>query len=367
MAAKASNLINDFYRTNNVERYCAACMSNMMVASTLRNCPVCNNPLDGDFTAGPGDEGTTPSSNSLLASLLLSSMNGVGGGDIPAIPATFGRGIRREDMAGDDEMERIMAQLLQQYGNEGGAPPASTKGLERLTHITIGDIAGVVSHSFIKVGGLFGEVILRCASFCPSPPDEEHPLHAAIIQTDPFTAHTDTLVNGDALRGQIAFVTRGVSNFASKIITCWKHGAVCVLIMNNTDVWPYDMTDSANEVMTAGCNIPAVMISKENGDKLLEFLNGKCSEVKVQIASRKEKKCIICHDEFSKGDKACQMPCQHLFHADCLNSWLKIRNSCPICRFELETDDKSYEANRRNNRGGRTAADSDRLWSSWYT
>lgn len=42
-------------------------------------------------------------------------------------------------------------------------------------------------------------------------------------------------------------------------------GAACVVVIQNVDVWPYVMKDSASE--GAGCTIPALMIRKDNGDR----------------------------------------------------------------------------------------------------
>jgi len=58
-----------------------------------------------------------------------------------------------------------------------------------------------------------------------------------------------------------------------------------------------------------------------------------------------ETACAICKDEFKQGDTVIKFPCpnKHLYHGACIQPWLKLHNSCPVCRFELATDDELYE------------------------
>ncbi|KAL2541276.1 RING/U-box superfamily protein [Abeliophyllum distichum] len=62
--------------------------------------------------------------------------------------------------------------------------------------------------------------------------------------------------------------------------------------------------------------------------------------------------CAICKDSLTVGNVVNQLPCFHLYHPSCILPWLSARNSCPLCRYELPTDDKDYEDLKRNRESG---------------
>lgn len=58
--------------------------------------------------------------------------------------------------------------------------------------------------------------------------------------------------------------------------------------------------------------------------------------------------CAICKDSLPVGTVVNQLPCFHLYHPSCILPWLTSRNSCPLCRYELPTDDKDYEDRKQS-------------------
>ncbi|KAL6522069.1 hypothetical protein OROMI_031946 [Orobanche minor] len=57
--------------------------------------------------------------------------------------------------------------------------------------------------------------------------------------------------------------------------------------------------------------------------------------------------CAICKDTVNVGEIAKNLPCGHGYHGECIIPWLGSRNTCPVCRFELPTDDPDYEEERK--------------------
>ncbi|KAI9317404.1 hypothetical protein BX666DRAFT_1936936 [Dichotomocladium elegans] len=40
--------------------------------------------------------------------------------------------------------------------------------------------------------------------------------------------------------------------------------------------------------------------------------------------------CAVCKDEFGPTEIVNELPCQHVFHEDCIKPWLKVNGTCPV-------------------------------------
>ncbi|TYI27057.1 hypothetical protein ES332_A05G152900v1 [Gossypium tomentosum] len=49
-----------------------------------------------------------------------------------------------------------------------------------------------------------------------------------------------------------------------------------------------------------------------------------------------EVECVVCLSKVCKGEKLRSLPiCHHSFHLDCIDSWLRVRPTCPLCRISV--------------------------------
>ena len=74
----------------------------------------------------------------------------------------------------------------------------------------------------------------------------------------------------------------------------------------------------------------------------------------IEITSQQvsnEESCLICfEDNYTLGEKVYQLPCKHCYHRQCLISWLRQHNTCPLCRakaLKMDEPTQPYDASLR--------------------
>lgn len=65
--------------------------------------------------------------------------------------------------------------------------------------------------------------------------------------------------------------------------------------------------------------------------------------------------CTVCHDAYDAGAEVVELPCSHCFHEDCISPWLDTHNSCPVCRYELPTEEDDGSPSRAGRQDGQPA------------
>ena len=153
------------------------------------------------------------------------------------------------------------------------------------------------------------------------------------------------------LNGSVGIVIRGGNvSFAYKASACARAGCIGVRIVQTYDVWPF--TPSGDTSSSEGLNIPVVAMRSATGKRLISYLkdaskNPLALDARIRVsmklkADKRDFLCIICHDEVTElpneDESIIQLPCLHYFHESCILAWLKNNNTCPTCRYQLETE-----------------------------
>ena len=77
----------------------------------------------------------------------------------------------------------------------------------------------------------------------------------------------------------------------------------------------------------------------ENENESNEDINNLIKRLPINklkdVNNLSSKECVICMENFAKGDKIISLPCIHIFHANCIKSWLIKEKICPICKFKV--------------------------------
>ncbi|CAI9777386.1 unnamed protein product [Fraxinus pennsylvanica] len=66
--------------------------------------------------------------------------------------------------------------------------------------------------------------------------------------------------------------------------------------------------------------------------------------------------CPICLTEFELNGEVKEMPCQHKFHSGCIDKWLRVNGSCPVCRYNMPEEEKKETGSEEEERERREGA-----------
>ena len=190
--------------------------------------------------------------------------------------------------------------------------------------------------------------------------------------------------NAAAVKGRVVLMVRGGCSFVDKIRRAQTAGATAAVVVQTAgQKWPFTMSDTAGKGVDL--LLPSVMISADDGEELLKAYEqcreaggsaaagaaaaaagagaavdvsdgSSASSVKAvapslapSLSSTSPPPCLIAHarahdhhtscavclQEFQAEELAMKLPCTHLFHEDCVRTWLKKSITCPTCRKPL--------------------------------
>ena len=85
-------------------------------------------------------------------------------------------------------------------------------------------------------------------------------------------------------------------------------------------------------------NNPNPNSNSNSNPNTIKNIKNKLTKIRFKKSSssnENREECIICYQDFKNNQNVYRLPCSHLFHVRCLNTEIKYRQKCPLCRTQL--------------------------------
>ncbi|CAH8360235.1 unnamed protein product [Eruca vesicaria subsp. sativa] len=150
--------------------------------------------------------------------------------------------------------------------------------------------------------------------------------------------------NEDNVSIPLEFATTNVGSLTESTFTILQYTLICqnistylcMRIAEKTSRYVSEVVSSLNNYEQTNVNIilhlthfnpPSVnMMEIQTAASDLE------SEMAIQTTKDEYEECTICMDMISEGQDMNSLQCGHIYHHECITNWVKINESCPLCR-----------------------------------
>lgn len=158
-----------------------------------------------------------------------------------------------------------------------------------------------------------------------------------------FGGHSSSSEAPNLYRLCIVFLTFSCIGYAMPFILC---ATICCCLPCIIHVMGFreDATQSRGATSESINSLPTYKFKakkKKNGNDKENSSGGveggivAAGTEKERVISGEDAVCCICLAKYANNDELRELPCNHFFHKDCVDKWLKMNATCPLCKAEV--------------------------------
>ncbi|XP_008802587.2 E3 ubiquitin-protein ligase MPSR1-like [Phoenix dactylifera] len=120
------------------------------------------------------------------------------------------------------------------------------------------------------------------------------------------------------------------------------------------DRGPAPPEGAADRIVLVNPLTQGMVVLQGNPELVAELLSGRedggsppasrasIEAMKTVEVGQEEEECPVCLDELAGAEAVVvkEMPCRHRFHGLCIEKWLGMHGSCPVCRFRMPAEEE---------------------------
>lgn len=131
----------------------------------------------------------------------------------------------------------------------------------------------------------------------------------------------------------IATIIYSMPILAMCCLCCCLPCIVVVQLLGNMDLAENGATEEDMDKL-----VDYVFDSDNNMIKSVDYYKQRI-EKKINLTDDSDTTCCICLTQYENKERLRLLDCDHHFHQECCDKWLKINKTCPLCRQPIDCND----------------------------